>query len=67
MTGLSLGDCTALASLDDMDDKHARRLARRLSPLAQEVARAMRGCTNISEAARETAHGILKWARENRQ
>ncbi len=60
-------DCSMLALLAEMDDWHAREIAAGLSLPAQEVARAMRGCTDVSEEARETGHGILKWARENKR
>jgi hypothetical protein len=67
MIEINTNDCITLALLADMNDWHAMRLAKKLSPQAQEVARGMRGCIGVSEAARETAHGILKWARENKK
>jgi hypothetical protein len=60
-------DCTKLALLAEMDDWYAQEIAKGLSLPAQEIARAMRGCTDVSEEARETGHGILKWAQENKR
>ena len=67
MIELSPIDCSRLALLAEMDDWHARQIMAALSLPAQEIARAMRGCTDVSPEARATGHGILKWARENRQ